>query len=181
MPDYLVIGADGRVGGYLVDVMKSSGMEVTGWTRKDCDLRDGGLLERMLLEERSKAVINCSAVSSIEACLDDPATAHDVNVAAPQMMARCCAATGAGLIHLSTDYVLDGDAPGLKDESSLCKPVNVYGASKEEGEWRVLDENPAALVARVSWVFGNRHKPSFPESILQKALDGAPLAYQAGL
>lgn len=176
MSQYLIIGAHGRVGGYLLQKMQSQGLEVTGWTRKDCDLANGPQLEEMLRHCPYDCVINCSAVSGIEACLDDPVTAHLVNAIAPQLMARACRREGKRLIHLSTDYVLDGRRQGLKDESAKCKPVNVYGMSKEEGEWRVRDEHPEALIARVSWVFGNKNKPSFAEMVMDRAIAGQPIS-----
>lgn len=99
-----------------------------------------------------------------------------VNAMAPEMMARICRLEGMRFIHLSTDYVLDGRRAGLKTESDKCRPVNVYGESKLEAELRVREEMPEALVARVSWVFGNPERPSFPEMVLRKALNGEPLS-----
>jgi dTDP-4-dehydrorhamnose reductase len=91
-------------------------------------------------------------------------------------MALACRHTGARCVHLSTDYVLDGRRPGLKDEATRCRPVNWYGESKREGELQVLEALPTAVVARVSWVCGNPQKPSFVESTLARALAGQPLA-----
>ncbi|MFR4416900.1 MAG: sugar nucleotide-binding protein [Akkermansia sp.] len=79
-------------------------------------------------------------------------------------------------IHLSTDYVLDGRREGLKTEEGKCRPVNVYGESKLEAEFRVREEMPDALVARVSWVFGNPGRPSFLEMVLRRAMKREPLA-----
>ena len=95
---------------------------------------------------------------------------------APELMARLCRLEGMRFIHLSTDYVLDGRRPGLKTETDKCRPVNVYGESKLEAELRVREEMPEALVARVSWVFGNPARPSFPEMMLRRALNGQALA-----
>ena len=172
----LVFGAGGRVGSRLAAHLEEEGMEVVGCGRDACDLKDLKALKNVLLSSGATHVVNCAAVSGLEACLDDPETAHRVNAMAPEMMARICRLEGMRFIHLSTDYVLDGRRAGLKTESDKCRPVNVYGESKLEAELRVREEMPEALVARVSWVFGNPERPSFPEMVLRKALNGEPLS-----
>lgn len=172
----LIFGAGGRVGSRLAAHLREYGMEVAACGRETCDLKDLSALKRALLSSGATHVINCAAVSGLEACLDDPVTAHRVNVMAPELMARLCRLEGMRFIHLSTDYVLDGRRPGLKAEGDKCRPVNVYGESKLEAELRVREEMPEALVARVSWVFGNPARPSFPEMMLRKAMNGESLA-----
>lgn len=172
----LIFGAGGRVGCRLAEHLRKCGMEVAGCGRDACDLTDLSALKRVLLSSGATHVINCAAVSGLEACLDDPVTAHRVNAMAPELMARLCRLEGMRFIHLSTDYVLDGRRPGLKTEEDKCRPVNVYGASKLEAELRVREEMPEALVARVSWVFGYPDRPSFPEMMLRRALNGESLA-----
>jgi len=172
----LVFGADGRVGSRLAAYLEEYGLEVVKCGRGTCDLKDLSALKRVLLSSGATHVVNCAAVSGVEACLDDPETAHRVNAMAPEMMARICRLEGARFIHLSTDYVLDGRRPGLKTEAEKCRPVNVYGESKMEAELRVREEMPEALVARVSWVFGNPGRPAFPEMVLRRAMKGEPLA-----
>lgn len=176
MTQYLIIGAGGRVGSVLLETLRSRGRDAAGWGREDCDLADSGLLADALQRTKARCVINCAAISGIEACLDNPHAARLVNALAPRTMARVCRERGSRLIHLSTDYVLDGAEPGLKAETFACRPVNAYGRSKLEGELAVLDECPEALVARVSWVFGNPARPSFPDAILDRAMKGLPLS-----
>ncbi len=144
--------------------------------RGEVDLAEGEAVERRVEEDAAEAVVNCAAVSSLEACVDDPLSAHLVNAVAPAMMARACAREGKRFIHLSTDYVLDGRRPGLKGEGASCKPVCVYGESKREGELQVMEEYPDAVVVRVSWVCGHPGKPGFAEAVARKALEGEPRA-----
>ena len=172
----LVFGADGRVGSRLAAYLEEHGLEVVKCGRGFCDLKDLSALKRVLLSSGATHVVNCAAVSGLEACLDDPETAHRVNAMAPEMMARICRLEGMRFIHLSTDYVLDGRREGLKTEEGKCRTVNVYGESKLEAEFRVREEMPDALIARVSWVFGNPERPSFPEMVLRRAMKREPLA-----
>ena len=141
----LVFGADGRVGGRLAAYLEEYGLEVVKCGRGFCDLKDLSALKRVLLSSGATHVVNCAAVSGLEACLDDPETAHRVNAMAPEMMARICRLEGMRFIHLSTDYVLDGRRKGLKTEEGKCRPVNVYGESKLEAEFRVRQSGPALI------------------------------------
>ncbi len=176
MTQCLVLGARGRVGSYLTRKLEENSIPTIAWSRADCDMYSPEAAGELVAACPADTVINCAAVSGIEECLEDPVSAHYINAMSPQLIARACARKGKKLIHLSTDYVLDGRRPGLKDESTKCKPANTYGESKWEAEMRIQDEMPSALIARVSWVFGNSAKPSFPEMVLKRAIDGAPLA-----
>lgn len=172
----LIFGGSGRTGQIMFHAAKAAGWEVVAPSHADCDLLNTEAVTAMVLESGAAAVVNCAAISGLEACLDDPLTAHLVNAVAPAAMALACRHTGARFVHLSTDYVLEGLRPGLKNESTRCKPANVYGLSKREGEQQVAEALDTALILRVSWVCGNPAKPSFVEGTLGKALANAPLA-----
>jgi dTDP-4-dehydrorhamnose reductase len=109
-----------------------------------------------------------------EKCEANPAEAAMVNAEAPGVLAELCLERGARLVHFSSDYVLVGDEPGLKDEGAPTGPVNAYGRTKLEGERRVLACDPSALVCRVSWVFGT-NPPGFIEEFLGRAMAGEKL------
>lgn len=174
-----LFGSHGRVGEKVRESLTARGHEVSPVSRCNLDLSSLPAVENYLssLEESPPdALINCAAISGLEACLDDPVTAHCVNAMAPEAMARFSERTAVRFIHLSTDYVLDGRRPGKKDESAKCKPANTYGESKWEAELRIKEAHPLAIIARVSWVYGNARHPSFPDMIAAKALKGEPLA-----
>lgn len=173
----LVFGGSGRVGEIVCRTAQEQGWHVTAPTHAECDLLEPENVSNYILERPGiQAVINCAAISGLENCMDDPLGAHLINAVSPAEMALACRHTGARFVHLSTDYVLDGRRPGKKNESTRCKPVNIYGESKREGELQVLENNSESLILRVSWVCGNASRPSFVESTLQRALQGQPLA-----
>ena len=172
----LVFGGSGRTGQVVCRMAAAAGWQVCAPTHAECDSEDVDAVSDTVLRSGAVAVVNCAAVSGLEACLDDPLRAHWVNAVAPAAMALACRHTGARFVHLSTDYVLDGRRAGLKDESTKCKPVSVYAESKREGELQVAEALPTALILRVSWICGNPAKPSFVESTVLKALRGEPLA-----
>lgn len=172
----LIFGASGRTGQVLRQAAELAGYEVVAPSHAECPLEHVEAVSGLVLGCGAELVVNCAAVSGLEACAADPLQAHLVNAVAPAAMALACRHTGARFVHLSTDYVLCGRRPGLKDESAKCRPICWYGESKREGELQVLEALPSAVVARVSWVCGNPQKPSFVESTLARALEGQSLA-----
>lgn len=173
---YLLFGASGRTGQVIARAISEAGLPLLAPSHADCPLENAEAVSDLVLASGAEVVVNCAAISGLEACGDDPLQAHLVNAVAPAAMALACRHTGAKFIHLSTDYVLDGRRAGLKDESAKCRPICVYGESKREGELQVLEANPKAIVARVSWIGGNPQKPGFAETMLRKALAGEDLS-----
>lgn len=153
-----------------------------GWqtlepTHAECDLlHPQGVSDYVLAHPEAEAVVNCAAVSGPETCMDDALSAHLINAVSPAEMALACRHTGARFVQLSTDYVLDGRRSGKKREEDRCKPINTYGESKLEGERQVMENNAESLILRVSWVCGNAAKPSFVESMPERARRGEALA-----
>ena len=176
MKRILLFGASGRTGQVLQAAAEQAGYEVLTPTHAECPLENAEGVSDLVLGSGAQLVVNCAAISGLEACAADSLQAHLINAVAPAAMALACRHTGARFVHLSTDYVLDGRRPGLKDESTRCRPISWYGESKREGELQVLESLPTAVVARVSWVCGNPAKPSFIESTVERALAGQPLA-----
>ncbi len=172
----LIFGASGRVGEILSAAARANGHELLTPSHAECDMeRPASVGEYVLCHDMVSLVVNCAAISQVESCQENPLRAHVVNAMSPAAMALACRHTGARFIHLSTDYVLDGRRPGLKQTHARCKPVNIYGMSKVEAERQVTENNAEALILRVSWVCGNPHKPSFVEHVLAQALRGEKL------
>ncbi len=170
----IILGASGRTGMLVHQLAVQKGYCCFCPSHADLSLEDADAY--VLSHPEAVAVINCAAISGIEACLDDAFTAHCVNALCPAQIALACRHTGARFIHLSTDYVLDGRRSGLKNESSKCRPVCTYAMSKWEGEQQVMEAYDQSIIARVSWVCGNPAKPAFVEQICAKALAGEALA-----
>lgn len=172
----LVFGGTGRTGQVIYRAAKALGHDVVAPSHREGDLSNTKLVTDLIFSTGARAVINCAAISSLEACLDNPLRAHLVNALAPGAMALACRHTGARFIHLSTDYVLDGRRAGKKGEYAKCHPLSIYGESKREGEQQVGEAYSESLILRVSWIMGNPLRPSFVEETLRKAKQGLPLA-----
>ncbi|MBQ2814375.1 MAG: NAD(P)-dependent oxidoreductase [Akkermansia sp.] len=172
----LVFGGSGRSGQVMCRFVRQTGAELLAPLHGECPLENTRAVSDMVLSSGANLVVNCAAVSGLEACGDDPLRAHLINAVAPAAMALLCRHTGARFVHLSTDYVLDGRRAGLKDESTRCRPGCTYAESKREGEMQVMEAFEESIIARVSWICGNPDKPGFPESTVTKALAGQPLS-----
>ncbi len=160
----------------LAEEAQKRGYTLLAPSHEEMALEDFETVSSYVAAQSCSAVINCAAISDVERCGEDPVLAHRINAMAPAAMALGCRHTGARFLHLSTDYVLDGRKAGFKDESTKCKPLNMYAGSKEEGEAQVMEAYSDALICRVSWVCGNPAKPSFIEASCARALRGDALA-----
>ena len=109
-------------------------------------------VERLLDETQPDWVIHCAALANLDACEADPAQAHQLNTEVPAILAAHVARGGARLLHVSTDAVFDGQR-GNYTEEDAPNPLSVYARTKLEGERRVWQANPQAIIARVN-LFG---------------------------
>lgn len=169
----VVVGSDGRLGRSLVEALEPR-HSVIGLGRKALDLGSPGSIAGALEPLDYEHLFLTGALTAVDYCETHENEASEVNAAGPGRIAEISAAKGAHMTYISTDLVFDG----LKHEPYLetddVNPISVYGASKLEGERRVLAASSSNLVARVSWVFGPG-RPAFPEWIIQQACARAEL------
>jgi dTDP-4-dehydrorhamnose reductase len=128
---------------------------VVGPTRAELDVTDPAAVERAVKEVRPDAVLNAAAYTAVDAAETDEATAAAVNAEAPATLARVCALYGAGLVHVSTDYVFAGDASTPYPVDAPVGPTSAYGRTKLAGERAVRELLPErSWVVRTAWVYG---------------------------
>lgn len=99
-------------------------------------------------------IVNCAAFSQVDLSETHPEEARKANALGPENLALAAKEIGARLVHISTDYVFEGNLHRPLREEDPTQPVNTYGKTKLEGEERVLHALPEACVLRVSWIFG---------------------------
>ena len=124
--------------------------------RETLDLAAPGVIERVLGGLRFDALVNCAAYTGVDRAEDDLTGAFAVNARAVHALARVCAAKQARFLHISTDYVFDGD-PARQEplrEDDATAPLNVYGASKATGETRASLESDDVVILRAASLFG---------------------------
>ncbi len=169
----LILGSNGRLGSALVRRWKAlPDIEVVALTRADVDLSDPEKAEAGLAAYEfgvGDVVVNSAAATDVDGCEKDREGAARINATSPGRIARLCAARGARLIHIGTDYVFDGSLDRPYKEEDEPNPLSHYGLTKLEGDREVLLASPEHFVVRVSWVFGP-DKPSFVDAIVKRAL-----------
>jgi dTDP-4-dehydrorhamnose reductase len=113
-------------------------------------------------------VINAAAWTAVDAAEKEPEAAMRANRDGPELLARLCARAGIPMIHVSTDYVFDGDKGAPYVETDPTGPTGVYGATKLAGEDAVMAACPRAIVLRTSWVYSAAGK-NFVKTMLGAA------------
>ncbi len=150
---WLVTGAGGMLGRDLVDVLAARGAELTAVTRSDLDVTDAGAVAAAV--PGHDVVVNAAAWTDVDGAETREADATRVNGLGPQLLAAACAAQGARLVHVSTDYVFDGTGTVPYAEDAPLAPRSAYGRSKAAGEQAVRQLLPgASYVVRTAWLYG---------------------------
>jgi dTDP-4-dehydrorhamnose reductase len=173
-PKIVIIGAGGRLGAALMRQYRDA-FDVVGFNHAQLDLQELAQVRATLEALDFNLLINCAAQTNVDRCETHREEAFLLNAEAPRVLAEICAARGVKLIHVSTDYVFDGEKSEPYAEEDPAEPISVYGESKREGERRVLAMSDGHLVLRVSWVFGP-DRPSFIDQMLQRARESEEIA-----
>lgn len=167
----LIVGAGGLVGRTLTTHLEQRYPHTVSACRAEIDICDRWSTEAEIERLEPNVVINCAAMSNVDACEEDPEQARRINGEGPAHLAAICRRAGIRLIHFSTDYVFDGAKQEEYDEADPVQPVNEYGWSKLRGEQAVLETLAEAVVLRVSFVFGGG-RPTFIDKIAGQLLEG---------
>ncbi|MFI7490851.1 dTDP-4-dehydrorhamnose reductase [Micromonospora echinaurantiaca] len=168
MSRVLVTGAGGMLGRDLLAVLDSRpDLKVTAATRAEVDITDAAAVRAAVAGH--DLVVNTAAWTDVDGAEEQEAAATAVNGDAVGHLAAACAATGARLVHVSTDYVFPGDGTTPYAEDAPTAPVNAYGRSKLAGERAVARFLPeTGYVVRTAWLYG-AHGPNFVATMLRLA------------
>ena len=159
MKRVVIIGAGGRLGAALAREYARD-FALVGFNHAQLDLGMPEQLRETLGALEFDVLINTAAQTNVDRCETHVDEAFALNGKAPGVLAEICARKKARFIHISTDYVFDGEKREPYTEEEEARPISVYGESKREGERLALEADENVLVARVSWVFGP-DRPSF--------------------
>ena len=148
-----VIGAGGGLGRAFMAVVPSH-HDVVPLAREDLDIADHHAIMQTIVPIRPNAIVNLAAFTDVDACQADPPSAMRANALGPHSLALAARACGAALLHVSTDYVFDGEKGSPYDELDAPNPISVYGRSKLAGEELVRRTVLDHFIVRTSFVFG---------------------------
>ncbi|MBL4606498.1 MAG: dTDP-4-dehydrorhamnose reductase [Pseudomonadales bacterium] len=163
-------GMDGQVGWEIIRLAKSTSHQLIPLTRDQLDITHEESIHKAIEHHSPDIVINAAAYTAVDKAEEDHEIAYKVNRDGTLFLAQACNKHGIPLLHISTDYVFDGEKSTPYEVDDAPAPQSVYGLSKWEGEEYLRNELSQHIILRTSWVFG-RHGNNFVKTILRIGSD----------
>jgi dTDP-4-dehydrorhamnose reductase len=162
MADVLVVGHAGQLGFELMRAKWPVGLELAGVDQAELDITDAAAVARAIDDQRPRLIVNAAAYTAVDRAEDEAEPAMSINRDGVANLARA----RVPMIHVSTDYVFDGEKfePYLEDDPT--GPLGVYGRTKLEGEQIVRTLLAEHVIVRTAWVFG-AHGHNFVKTMLR--------------
>ena len=153
-----IAGGQGMLGSSLQVLCQEKRVAYVATTHQEVDIENKDAVLEYAKQVQPSHIINCVAYTDVDGAEEHLKKALAVNAEGAYHLALAARAVCARLIHLSTDYVFDGQKMNSYLETDPCSPINGYGMSKWQGEQQVLKAYPEACVIRTSWLFGGKGK-----------------------
>ncbi len=166
----LITGAGGQLGRDCVDLLAAR-HTVYGCNSSQLNIADPEQVHELLHTMRPDVVINCAAYTAVDTCETDTKACELVNTTGPAHLAENCKQVGSRLIHVSTDYVFDGNKPVPQPytENDPTSPLSAYGRTKLAGEEHIAAYLDNYLIVRTAWLYGMGGK-NFLKTMLKLAV-----------
>ena len=175
----LVIGRHGQLARCLEErAGEHGGLSLGFAARPGCDLAEPGSAAATIVRERPALVVNAAAYTAVDRAEQEETLAHRINAEAAGEIAAAAAEVGAGLVHVSTDYVFDGSAERPWREDDAIAPLGAYGRTKAAGELAVRERNGDHLILRTAWVY-SPFGQNFVKTMLRLAAEREEIAVVA--
>ena len=167
----LVTGANGQLAKTIQKLFANNkdNVHFTFTTKKELDITNPKQVKNHIANKNYDYCINCAAYTNVEQAEKTPEIAYKVNAEGVKNLAEACKKTSAILIHISTDYVFDGEKETPYTEDDIPNPINEYGKSKLLGEHYVQDILEHYFIIRTSWLYSKEFGHNFYKTILEKA------------
>jgi dTDP-4-dehydrorhamnose reductase len=164
----LICGAGGQLGtelnrilgegaaeiGPIPEIYEDAKVILTG--SNDLDITSASTLDAFIQQGQFDLIINCAAMTNVDGCEENEELAYKINAEGAANLARSAEKCGAKLIHISTDYVFDGETPNARIESDSTSPQSAYGRTKLAGENFVTELCAKHFIVRTAWLYGYR-------------------------
>ena len=166
----LVTGANGQLGQCLADQLVAQNIAHKLLSRQEADINDTVVLEKIISENGISVIINAAAYTAVDKAESEPELAKRVNEDGALALAKLCARFDIPLLHVSTDYVFDGNKSTPYTEVDQKAPTGVYGQTKLNGELAVQRHCEKHIILRTAWVF-SEYGNNFVKTMLRLAKD----------
>ena len=170
----LVTGCIGQVGSLLTKLLNEK-VDLLALTRKELDISNEKLVKQTILDFNPDVVVNAAAYTAVDKAESENELAFMINRNGPKYLAKAASEIDAALIHISTDYVFEGNKPEPYVETDSVNPQGVYGESKLAGEIAVSKYCQKHIILRTAWVFGE-HGNNFVKTMLRLGKDREALS-----
>jgi dTDP-4-dehydrorhamnose reductase len=169
MAKILVLGASGQLGQCIATVAEQQHINnIIFPPESEANILDTDALQRLFGQHQPDFAINCAAYTAVDKAEDELAIARKVNCDGAANIARLCKAHGTTLIHVSTDFVFEGNTPYPLVETDAANPISVYGLTKLEGEKAIAEITDAYFTLRTSWLY-SEYGNNFVKTMLRLA------------
>lgn len=162
----LLTGMTGQLGHELQQTLAPVG-EVISVDRKTMDLTQPAMIRQVIVGVKPDLIVNAAAYTAVDRAETEIELAISINGTAPTIMAEEAQRLGVFLIHVSTDYVFDGQKNRPYTEEDAFNPINVYGQSKLLGEEGIRKTCERHLIIRTAWVYGAKGRGNFVKTMLK--------------
>ena len=150
----LITGSNGQLGSEIKELaLEYKNLECIFKDLPELDICDTDALNTFIIDQHINAVINCAGYTAVDKAEENPEIAEQVNSKGVLNLVNALEKVDGKLIHISTDYVFDGNHSQPYNESDSVSPIGVYGETKRAGELAVLNSSIDALVIRTSWLY----------------------------
>ena len=161
----LLTGAKGQVGWELSNIGGKHGLEILALDRSELDITNPVSVSNQVNRARVSLVVNTAGYTAVDQAESEPELAFAVNRDGPAYLASACGKAGIPLVHISTDYVFDGQKKGAYLATDPVSPLSVYGKSKAAGEVEIRKHLREHFILRTGWVYGI-HGDNFVKTML---------------
>lgn len=148
----LITGANGQLGSCLRELAQTSPHKFIFTDVAELDITNVEAVRYVMEHEQPDWVVNCAAYTAVDKAETEQDLAKLINSTAVSILADEAQKIGAGIVHISTDYVFKGDNPEPRKEDDDTEPISVYGQTKLEGE-KYASQNPKHIIIRTSWLY----------------------------
>ena len=167
---WVITGAGGMVGTDLRDALESRDVDVLAFAKNELDITTPRQITQVVSEHRPSIIVNCAAYTKVDDAESNEHTANAINGSAVEFLASAADSVDALLIHISTDFVFDGEKRTPYEVNDKTNPLSAYGRSKLLGEI-AASHAKQHLILRTAWLFGV-HGPNFVEAIRNQIRKG---------